>query len=180
MYFPSRKPDLVEKNIIKLSIKKLKKANKVRFAPILSAGGIPKVEPKPTIQLPQIETTPKPEPVKTTTPQLTPVEVQNNLVKPEIQNIPQQNNIPNNAQQMPIIVLNQMPIQQPTTPDNNETTLGYMYRVIKDNTYGFIKENYGFVLITILLIILLYIRYIEVQNKKKKNRVKVIDISDDD
>jgi hypothetical protein len=179
MYFPSRKPDLVEKNIIKLSIKKLKKANKVRFAPILSAGGIPKVEPKPTIQLPQQETI-KPEPIKVATPQPVSIEVQNNLTQPEIQNVvanPAQQN--NAQQQMPVIVLNQMPIQQPT-PENNETTLGYIYRIIKDNTYGFIKENYGFVLITILLIILLYIRYIEVQNKKKKNRVKVIDISDDD
>jgi hypothetical protein len=173
MYFPSRKPDLVEKNIIKLSIKKLKKTNKVRFAPVLSAGGIPKVEPTPTIQLPQQETN-KTEPVKVATPQPVSVEVQNNLTQPEIQNIvanPTQQH--NTQQQMPVI------IQQPT-PVNNETTIGYIYRFIKDNTYGFIKENYGFVLITILLIILLYIRYIEVQNKKKKNSVKVIDISDDD
>lgn len=39
-------------------------------------------------------------------------------------------------------------------------------------SWGFIKENYGFFLISALICILLYVRYVEV--KKRKNKMKNI------
>jgi hypothetical protein len=42
------------------------------------------------------------------------------------------------------------------------------YKKIFVNIWEFIKENYGFFLIISLIIILLYVRYIEVNSRKKK------------
>ena len=50
--------------------------------------------------------------------------------------------------------------------DENKSKL--WYNVIKKVCWDFIKENYGFVLIVSLLIILLYVRYIEVHKRKEK------------
>lgn len=44
------------------------------------------------------------------------------------------------------------------------------YKKIVDTIWEFIKENYGFFLITTLISTLLYVRYIEVTLKKKKNK----------
>jgi hypothetical protein len=43
-----------------------------------------------------------------------------------------------------------------------------LYKKIWENIWNYIKENYGFFLIITLIIILLYVRYIEVDKKKKK------------
>ncbi len=42
------------------------------------------------------------------------------------------------------------------------------YKLMLLSIWEFIKENYGFFLIVTLIIILLYVRYIEVNNRKKK------------
>ena len=73
-------------------------------------------------------------------------------------------------QQMPQMQQMEQPnnifIQQPSKDSPNLFMKSYLF--IKNYLIKFIKEHYGFVLIITLLIILLYIRYVEVTKKKKK------------
>jgi hypothetical protein len=61
---------------------------------------------------------------------------------------------------------------QASQPQNDSilSNVGNIFIIVKNTSVDFMKENYGFVLIIILLCILLYIRYIEVQNKKNKKK----------
>jgi hypothetical protein len=43
-----------------------------------------------------------------------------------------------------------------------------LHKRICSSIINFVKENYGFVIVTSLLIILLYVRYLEVEKKKKR------------
>lgn len=53
------------------------------------------------------------------------------------------------------------------------------YKKIVDTIWEFIKENYGFFLITTLISTLLYVRYIEVTLKKKKIKETIDKINKD-
>jgi predicted PurR-regulated permease PerM len=48
------------------------------------------------------------------------------------------------------------------------------YKKILENIWNFIKDNYGFFLMVTLIILLLYVRYVEVNARKKKMK-EVID-----
>jgi len=74
-------------------------------------------------------------------------------------------------QQLPIQPMQNMYMQ----PTNQDSPSFFMktFTLVKNYLVEFIKENYGFVLIITLLIILLYIRYVEV-SKKKKNIKNII------
>jgi predicted PurR-regulated permease PerM len=48
------------------------------------------------------------------------------------------------------------------------------YKKLLENIWNFIKDNYGFFLMVTLIILLLYVRYIEVNARKKKMK-EVID-----
>ena len=50
----------------------------------------------------------------------------------------------------------------------NEEKSKTWYKTLYLNTVEFVKENYGFVILVILISILLYIRYIEVSKNKDK------------
>jgi hypothetical protein len=63
----------------------------------------------------------------------------------------------------------------------NKTTLSEpIYNNIKQNIIDFAKENYGFILFLSLIIILLYVRYIEVSRRKDKIKIlhKQLDLED--
>jgi hypothetical protein len=48
------------------------------------------------------------------------------------------------------------------------------YKKLLENIWNFIKDNYGFFLMVTLIILLLYVRYVEVNARKKKMK-EVID-----
>jgi hypothetical protein len=90
--------------------------------------------------------------------------------------VPQQP-MPVPQQPMPVPQqLIQLPQQQGMLPQNYmymqpEQPPNFFMKIflsLKNYLIEFIKENYGFVLIITLLIILLYVRYIEVSKKKEK------------
>ena len=71
------------------------------------------------------------------------------------------------------------PIKNQTNPETNpelnpEINSDTWYKKISISICDFIKENYGFFLIISLIIILLYVRYIEVN--KRKEQIKKIQI----
>ena len=176
--------------MIKICMKKLQKENPartlVRFAnntqnqltggakntitikqPVVQPVVQPVIEPK--IQLP---TQPVAQPVAQQLDQPTIIEQnQVDLVEPAIKVQPDTvviNSCPHIAQSMPCMNY------QPPQPQNDSilSNVGNIFIIVKNTSVDFMKENYGFVLIIILLCILLYIRYIEVQNKKnKKNNI---------
>ncbi len=59
-------------------------------------------------------------------------------------------------------------INEENTKQTEITINPNWYDKYLDQTKNFIKENYGFVIISTLIIILLYVRYIEVKKRKKK------------
>lgn len=51
------------------------------------------------------------------------------------------------------------------------------YTTMGNNIINFVKENYGFFLIVSLIIILLYVRYIEVEKRKQKMKTTIDQIN---
>jgi hypothetical protein len=168
MYFPSKKPDLIDKNIIKICMKKLQKENPgkniVRFAQQQMKQEI--IEP---IKQEIIE------PIKQEIiiePKVITIEQnQVDLIEPTT-NPCQTNIMTNKAIHCNQHICTMQPLDgkllEPS--DSIMSNMGNICIIVKNNTFDFIKDNYGFVLIIILLCILLYIRYIEVQNKKNKKK----------
>ena len=167
MYFPSKKPDLIDKNIIKICMKKLQKENPgkniVRFAQQQMKQEI--IEP---IKQEIIE------PIKQEIiiePKVITIE-QNQIDLIEPTTNPCQTNIMTNKAihcNQHICTMQPLDGKLLEPSDSIMSNMGNICIIVKNNTFDFIKDNYGFVLIIILLCILLYIRYIEVQNKKKNN-----------
>ena len=75
------------------------------------------------------------------------------------------NMMPTNMMPTNMMPTNMMPMNNYMTPSNYFVQIIIM---IREYFLEFIKENYGFVLIITLLVVLLYIRYKEVSKKKKK------------
>ena len=184
MYFPNKKPILVEKNIIKLSMKKIiggkQQPNIVRFnnTPNILQTDVNVLQPNinqynenliqtlnqtagspPQIQAP-LQTIPLQAPLQ---PQL------QAQIQPQLQAIPLQAQL--QAQMQPQLQAMQYPFINNEVICDNDSSIVKILVLIKNMIIDFFTENYGFVLITLLLCILLYIRYIEVQNKKNKNPI---------
>jgi len=159
MYFPSKKPDLIDKNIIKICMKKLQKENPgkniVRFAQQQMKQEIIEPIKQEIIIEPKV---------------ITIEQNQIDLIEPTT-NPCQTNIMTNKAIHCNQHICTMQPLDgkllEPS--DSIMSNMGNICIIVKNNTFDFIKDNYGFVLIIILLCILLYIRYIEVQNKKKNN-----------
>jgi hypothetical protein len=160
MYFPSKKPDLIDKNIIKICMKKLQKENPgkniVRFAQQQMKQEIIEPIKQEIIIEPKV---------------ITIEQNQVDLIEPTT-NPCQTNIMTNKAIHCNQHICTMQPLDgkllEPS--DSIMSNMGNICIIVKNNTFDFIKDNYGFVLIIILLCILLYIRYIEVQNKKNKKK----------
>ena len=160
MYFPSKKPDLIDKNIIKICMKKLQKENPgkniVRFAQQQMKQEIIEPIKQEIIIEPKV---------------ITIEQNQIDLIEPTT-NPCQTNIMTNKAIHCNQHICTMQPLDgkllEPS--DSIMSNMGNICIIVKNNTFDFIKDNYGFVLIIILLCILLYIRYIEVQNKKNKKK----------
>jgi hypothetical protein len=207
MYFPNKKPILVEKNIIKLSMKKIiggkQQPNIVRFnnTPNILQTDVNILQPNinqynenliqtlnqtagspPQIQAPlqtiPLQTIPLQAPLQTiplqaplqTIPLQAPLQPQLQAqIQPQLQAIPLQAQL--QAQMQPQLQAMQYPFINNEVICDNDSSIVKILVLIKNMIIDFFTENYGFVLITLLLCILLYIRYIEVQNKKNKNPI---------
>ena len=197
MYFPNKKPILVEKNIIKLSMKKIiggkQQPNIVRFnnTPNILQTDVNVLQPNinqynenliqtlnqtagspPQIQAPlqaPLQTIPLQAPLQ---PQLqAPLQAQLQAIPLQAQLQAQMQAIPLQAQMQPQLQAMQYPFINNEVICDNDSSIVKILVLIKNMIIDFFTENYGFVLITLLLCILLYIRYIEVQNKKNKNPI---------
>jgi len=198
MYFPNKKPILVEKNIIKLSMKKIiggkQQPNIVRFnnTPNILQTDVNILQPNinqynenliqtlnqtagspPQIQAPlqtiPLQTIPLQAPLQTI-PLQAPLQPQLQAqIQPQLQAIPLQAQL--QAQMQPQLQAMQYPFINNEVICDNDSSIVKILVLIKNMIIDFFTENYGFVLITLLLCILLYIRYIEVQNKKNKNPI---------
>jgi hypothetical protein len=214
MYFPNKKPILVEKNIIKLSMKKIiggkQQPNIVRFnnTPNILQTDVNVLQPNinqynenliqtlnqtagspPQIQAPlqaPLQTIPLQAPLQTIPlqaplqpqlqaplqPQLqAPMQAQLQAIPLQAQLQAQMQAIPLQAQMQPQLQAMQYPFINNEVICDNDSSIVKILVLIKNMIIDFFTENYGFVLITLLLCILLYIRYIEVQNKKNKNPI---------
>ena len=169
MYFNNKIPNLVDEKIVKYHFNKLYNNNlnshmtggNPLSKPLLHDPLIPNVQhlsyglpsPKLSPQLPQ------------QLPQL-PQQLPQQLPPQLPQQLPQLHpQIASNMHQFPGVYPNYS--QEPPNFFMKTFTL------VKNYLIEFIKENYGFVIIITLLIILLYIRYVEV-SKKKKNTKNII------
>jgi hypothetical protein len=200
MHFNNKIPNLVDSKIIKYHLNKLYNNNlnshmvggNVMMQKIPAtipdiqkqSYGLPSQSQMPTQmqqQIPQQMQQQIPQQMPQQMPQQIPQQIPTQMPRQIPTQMPQQ--IPTQMpqqlpQQLPLQIPTQIPTQMqhgqylPLQPLNQSPPNYFMkgFLFVKNYLVGFIKENYGFVLIFTLLAILLYIRYVEVSKKKNKKK----------
>ena len=188
MYFNNKNPNLVDEKIVKYHLNKLYN----NLNPNIIGGNAKPLLPNPIIpNVQQLSYGLPPLPKNVNISQMTPSlpmqsqPMQQPGMLPQMLPQMQQPQMQQPGMQQP--GMQQPGMQQPGMQQPGMLPQNYMYiqpeqppnffmkifLSLKNNLVEFIKENYGFVLIITLLIILLYVRYIEVSKKKKniKNNI---------